>query len=89
VRDLRLTRPPHRLIRRGVKLDNVALVPASLLPFKTEWQAIANELPQGDILIVLPSQARQQRVARIVAARLSEKGKRVRVMDKASQRNAV
>jgi len=60
----RLSKPPRSLRRSAVPLDNVALVPASLLPFKSVWQAIANHLPHGDMLIVLPYQAKQQNVAR-------------------------
>jgi hypothetical protein len=65
-------------------LDNVALVPAALLPFEEHWQKIANDLPYGDVLIVLPWQTKQRRVARFVALRLREKGKRVRVMGRDS-----
>jgi hypothetical protein len=32
----RITRPPRRL--RKARLDNLVLVPASLLPFKEPWQ---------------------------------------------------
>ncbi len=49
----RLTRPPATI--RKAKLDNLALVPGSLLPFKKEWQELANQLPEGSTLIVLPS----------------------------------
>lgn len=55
----KLSAPPRSL--RRAKLDNLALVPGSLLPFKAKWQAIANELPSGDVLIVLPSQTQRQR----------------------------
>ena len=48
----RFTAPSPAL--RRAKLDNLALVPANLLPFKSEWQAIANGLPKGNILVVLP-----------------------------------
>jgi len=46
----------HRLPRalHKARLDNIALVPASLLPYRARYQAIANRLPHGDILIVLP-----------------------------------
>ncbi len=47
------SKPPHLL--RKAKLDNLALVPGSLLPFKREWQELANQLPEGSTLIVLPS----------------------------------
>ena len=33
----RINRPSRALRRRGLKLDNIALVPASLLPFKRQW----------------------------------------------------
>lgn len=89
MRTSRFTGPPRGLTRRGVKLDNIALVPASLLPFKPEWQAIANELPDGETLIVLPAQAKQQRIARAVASQLREKGKHVRVMDVELRRHAL
>ena len=46
------TRPPRAL--RRVRPDNVALVPANLLPFKAVYQQIANDLPAGATLIVLP-----------------------------------
>ena len=36
-------------------MDNLALVPASLLPFKSQWQAMANSLPKGTTLIILPT----------------------------------
>jgi hypothetical protein len=49
----RFMRPPNAIRRGQVKLDNVALVPANPLPFKREYQEIANGLPQGGILIVL------------------------------------
>ena len=37
-------KPPRALRRPGVHLDNLALVPASLLPFKTEWQTVEDWL---------------------------------------------
>ncbi len=50
---LTVSEPPTAL--RRAKLDNLALVPASLLPFKQQWQGIANELPEGTTLIIVPS----------------------------------
>ena len=47
-------RGPQALRRPQVQLDNIALVPAHLLPRKAEYQAMANDLPRGDILVVLP-----------------------------------
>jgi hypothetical protein len=62
-------------------LDNVVLVPASLLPFREYWQRVANDLPPGGILIVLPDRAKQQSVAQAVAAGLRQRGQRVRVIN--------
>jgi hypothetical protein len=77
-----VTQPPYSLRRRRVSLDNIALVPASLLPDKVRWQAVANGLPRGEMLIILPSHTKQQRVVRFVACHLREKGKYVKIMDK-------
>lgn len=46
------TSPPKAL--RRARPDNLALVPASLLPFKAIYQQLANDLPTGATLIVLP-----------------------------------
>jgi hypothetical protein len=45
----RLTNPPKAL--RKARLDNIAIVPASLLPFKTTWQKAANTLPKRGVLL--------------------------------------
>lgn len=72
----RFTRPPSTL--RCARLDNVALVPANLLPFKAEWQAIANGLPKGDILIVLPeTNLPLRKTTETVATLLESNGHRV------------
>jgi hypothetical protein len=42
-------RQQHQTIK-----DTIELMPASLLPFKQEWQALADSLPEGACLIVLP-----------------------------------
>ncbi len=57
----RLTTPPAAL--RRATLDNLALVPGSLLPVKKEWQELANQLPEGSILVVLPASSTPQRRA--------------------------
>jgi hypothetical protein len=41
---------PPKAVRRA-RLDNIALVPASLLPRKGKYQKIANNLPKGGVLI--------------------------------------
>ena len=48
-------RPPRAL--RKARLDNIAIVPGSLLPYRAAYQALANRLPPGDVLIVLPTDA--------------------------------
>ena len=82
MRNYHLSRPPRSFVRSTVYLDNVALLPASLLPFKARWQAIANDLPQGETLVVLPASQKVQRIARSVASQLRAKGKYVRLLDK-------
>lgn len=70
-------RTPPRTLQRA-KLDNLALVPANLLPYKAQWQEIANRLPQGSILICLPTTANPQRKAlELVATHLKHEGYRV------------
>ncbi len=47
--------PPKALRQRHVRFDNIALVPGSLLPDLAAYQALANQLPQGEVLVVLPA----------------------------------
>ena len=48
--------------RRGEpRLDNLALVPASLLPHKVTYQRLANQLPAGAVLVVLPTEDSPER----------------------------
>lgn len=76
MRPHRLSYPPPAL--RRAKLDNLALIPARLLPFKAEWQDVANSLPQGDVLVVLPENDRPARKSfELVATLLQAKGYRV------------
>jgi len=73
-----LHRPPPALRRHHVRLDNVALIPASLLPRKATYQALANTLPQGELLIVLPTDnTQEQRTLQTVATLWRAKGRRV------------
>ena len=69
--------PPPQALRKA-KLDNLALVPASLLPDKAQWQQLANRLPEGSTLIILPAaDTRQRRTLERVASGLRAKGQRV------------
>ena len=42
--------PPARL--KKARFDNIALVPASLLPLKVTYQRVANSYPTGSVLCV-------------------------------------
>jgi hypothetical protein len=55
----RLTNPPKALLK--AKLDNIAIVPASMLGLKALWQTAANSLPQGGVLLCHSRQNTRQR----------------------------
>ena len=72
--------PPPRALRKA-KLDNLALLPASLLPFKAEYQAIANQQAPGTTLVVLPTgDSLPRRTLERVVTRMQAKGQPVRVL---------
>ena len=74
-------RGPRALRRPQVLLDNITLVPAHLLPRKAEYQAIANDLPRGDILLVLPpADSRERPTMERVAQLFRAKGRHVTVL---------
>lgn len=52
---------PAVLRHRGLQLDNITLVPASLLPYKRQYGSIARTLPSGTVLLVLPRRRPRQR----------------------------
>ncbi len=73
--------PPQALRRSGVTLDTIALVPASLLPKKAAYQAFANRLPPGELLVVLPpEETKQQQTLKTVAQLWRQKGRQVTVV---------
>ncbi len=75
----RFTTPPESL--RRAKLDNLALVPGNLLPQKELWQKVANTLPEGGALIVLPTDnPGQKQILLAVAKLLAQEGHQVRVI---------
>src|SRR3712207_9438667 len=75
---------------RKARLDNLALVPASLLPFKEQWQDVANSKPGEHVLIVLPEiEKRPRRVLERVAAHLREKGHPVTTLSARSEERRV
>src|SRR5712692_11700664 len=71
------TRPPHAL--RKAKLDNIALVPASLLFQKARYKAAANNLPagRGSVLICTTGESRQRKVLENVASYFQGHGHKV------------
>ena len=72
-------RPPAAA--RRAKLDNLALVPGSMLPYMEECQDAANRLPKGAVLIVLPEENEtQKRTMLLVAKLLATEGHQVAVI---------
>ena len=53
------TRPPKALLK--AQMDNIAIVPASLLGVKALWQTAANTLPKGGVLLCHSEQNTRQR----------------------------
>jgi len=69
--------PPTRL--KKARLDNIALVPASLLKNKAIYQLIANSLPTGSVLAV-PGTLRQQKIIAKVTSFFRDHGRSVITM---------
>jgi len=73
-------RLPYQIARapravRHARLDNIALVPASLLPKKGKYQTIANNLPgQGVLLCQIDNTERITHILEHVAAFFRQKG---------------
>lgn len=67
--------PPKPL--QHARLDNIALVPASLLPLKGTYQPLANTLPKGSILLVASNIPKQKRIIENVTAFLRRHGRTV------------
>jgi hypothetical protein len=76
----RITTPPAAIQR--ARLDNLALVPASLLKSqKAKYQTITKNLPKGGILICdAPQQPRISRILSFVASFLREQGHFVKTL---------
>jgi hypothetical protein len=79
-------RQPPAALRRA-KLDNLVLVPGSMLPNMQACQETANRLPKGAVLIVLPEENEaQKRTMLLVAKLLSTEGHQVAVIPAAELR---
>jgi hypothetical protein len=75
----RITKPPAAL--RKARLDNIALVPASLLLRKGKYQTIANNLPgQGVLICQTEKKERTSRILEHVADFFRQKGYFVRTL---------
>ena len=58
-----------------VRVENLALVPASLLAYKATYQRLANQLPAGAVLVVLPTDdTAEKHTLQTAATRLVAKG---------------
>lgn len=58
---------------KHARLDNTALVPASLLSLKGRYQHLANLLPTGSVLVI-PGTPRQQKIMEKVRSFFREQG---------------
>ena len=68
-----LTNPPKALLK--ARLDNIAIVPASLFGLKALWQTAANTLPQGGVLLCHSQQnTRQRKLLERVAETFRQQG---------------
>jgi hypothetical protein len=75
----RFTNPPQLL--RKAKLDNIVLVPASALPFKAQFQKIANSLPKGSVLLCHSEEnTGQQKLLKTVSALFQQRGHKVAML---------
>ena len=53
------TKPPKALLK--ARLDNIAIVPASMLPFQKTLQELINALPQGAVFLCHAEENTRQR----------------------------
>lgn len=64
----RCRQPP--LVSRRAKIENLALVPGSMLPYMEQCQGAANCLPKGAMLIVSPQENETQKHTMLLVAKL-------------------
>jgi len=75
----RFTRPPQALLR--AKLDNIAIVPASMLPFKKAVQELLSGLPPGGVFLChSQANARQRKLLERVGETFRQHGHAVKAM---------
>jgi hypothetical protein len=61
-------------------MDNIAIIPASLLFQNSKVKEAANRLPIGSVLLCQPSQEKQGRMLAIVAAYFRNHGHQVTII---------
>jgi hypothetical protein len=69
----RLTRPPKALLK--ARLDNIAVVPASLLPLPQTLKERVNTLPKGGVFLCYAAEnTRQRKILERVGETFREQG---------------
>jgi hypothetical protein len=69
----RFTNPPQSF--RRARLDNIAIVPASALPYRDSLREILNDLPKGGVLLCHSGEnPKQDRILKSVAERFRNLG---------------
>jgi len=72
-------KPPKALLK--ARLDNIAIVPASMLPFTKPLQQVLNNLPQGAVFLChAEDNFRQQKILERVEETFRQQGHLVRSM---------
>jgi len=75
----RLTRPPKALLK--ARLDNIAIVPASMLPLTQTLKEKVNTLPKGSVFLCYAKEnSRQRKILERVGETFREHGHEVRSM---------
>jgi hypothetical protein len=72
-----ISEPPARL--KKARLDNIALVPASLLSLKGIYQNVANSYPTGSVLCV-PGTIKQKKIVATITQFFRDHGRSVITM---------
>ena len=75
----RFTKPPQALL--NARLDNIAIVPASMLPLTKTLKEKVNTLPNGGVFLCYAKEnSRQRRILERVGETLREHGHAVKSM---------
>jgi hypothetical protein len=73
----RFTNPPKALSH--ARLDNIAIIPASMLPFRQALQELVNDLPEGAVFLCHSQEnTRQQKLLERVGQTFRQLGHAVR-----------